>query len=112
MKILSLPSELYEVELNKQDSDVSLIFKCKHGECRKEFNKSQNFLVHMKTHMGVKKFKWKYCSLSFSQKGNMQKHYKLHKYPLLPERKKVKWGYWGTLFTEKYNCQVNFNLQH
>ena len=86
--------------------DVQIIFKCKFNDCGKNFNKAQNFVTHLRMHLGIKKYACEHCDKQFTQKGNMLKHAKHHEVPQLSHRKTIKCEYCSSRFTEKYNCQV------
>ena len=109
-KILTFDASIYDIEVEKKKKDVQITYKCKYSDWTKQFSKAQNFVVHMKMHLGIKKYTCKFWNKTFSQKGNMRKHLKRHEVPSLQQRKTIKWKYWNSLFTEKYNCQVRLSL--
>ena len=53
-------------------------FKC--DECGKEFGRGSTLKAHIRTHTGEKSYKCKIpsCEKFFSEKGNMETHYKRH----------------------------------
>ena len=54
-------------------------FVCGHPSgCRKEFDRPWNLLDHVRTHNGVRPHACPFCSLSFVQKGNRNKHVLIH----------------------------------
>ena len=71
-KILWFDSKHYDIEIEKLNKEVLITFKCKYSDCRREFNKAQNFVVHLKMHLGIKKYSCEFCEKQFSQKGNMK----------------------------------------
>lgn len=77
------------------------------ANCHKKFKRTQNLVMHLRVHFGVKNFICPYCPKRFTQKGNVQKHVKQHIKPLLNERKSVKCLFCGNMFTEKYNLLVS-----
>lgn len=85
----------------------NLMFKCWRMDCTKIFDKSQNFLNHLKMHAELAEFSCSFCSKKFTQRGNMEKHMKRHEQPRLQERKTIKCLFCKSRFTEKYNCLVS-----
>ena len=106
LKVLEFDSSMYDIEVFKSPLGPTILYKWMIDGCGKEFNKPQNFVVHLSMHTGTKQYLCQYCSKSFSQKGNMKKHMKKHEIPSLHDRKTIKWKFWDSLFTEKYNWQV------
>ena len=47
-------------------------------KCGRLFNKTWNFIDHARIHTGEKPFTWDVCQKSFAQKGNLNKHKRLH----------------------------------
>lgn len=65
-----------------------------------------NMLDHARMHKGVKPYKCPHCSKTFTQKGNMRKHSKLHLTPHVDARRKYRCSICNGGFTEKYNLMV------
>lgn len=70
-----------------------------------------NMLDHARMHKGIKPYKCPYCEKTFTQKGNMRKHAKLHLTPHVDARRKYKCKYCQGGFTEKYNLMVRLVLE-
>ena len=82
---------------------------CKYEGCDKEFTKTWNLLDHVRMHEGIKPFTCNLCSKTFTQKGNLKKHYIVqHSSESLEERKKFRCEVWGKGYTERYNLVVRF----
>jgi len=50
----------------------------KHEGCQKNFSKIWNFLDHARMHLGLRPYQWQVWKSSFTQKGNLKKHMKVH----------------------------------
>lgn len=100
------PYEAIDVK-SPEDGTMSTIYKCKVEGCDKEFGRTWNMLDHARTHKGVKPFQCKWCTRSFTQKGNLKKHLKQHLEPTLNQRKKFKCQFCSSRYTEKYNYNVS-----
>ena len=53
-------------------------FECTFPGCNKKYSIENRYLVHMRTHLGVKPFICQICSKSFNEKGNLKTHLKFH----------------------------------
>jgi len=63
---------------NSTTKRMNKVITCLYENCGKHFTKTWNILDHFKVHTGEKPFQCKCCKRSFSQKGNLTKHLKLH----------------------------------
>ena len=54
------------------------VIVCQYEGCNKTFGKSWNFRDHALMHEGIKPYVCKICRKSFTQKGNLKKHCKVH----------------------------------
>lgn len=63
---------------NKKSGRTVRYFLCQYDNCDKKFNKSWNFIDHMRMHNGEKPYKCKDCGKEFTQKGNFNKHCRIH----------------------------------
>lgn len=52
---------------------------CEYDNCGRLFNKTWNFIDHVRIHTGDKPFRCEVCNRGFAQKGNLNKHKRLHK---------------------------------
>lgn len=84
---------------------------CTHDGCGKEFSKTWNLLDHARMHEGIKPYSCDLCDKSFTQKGNLRKHYIIqHSSESLEARKKFKCSKCSCSYTERYNLVVSFFL--
>ena len=67
-----------------------------------------NFKDHIRMHNGETPYKCIECNKSFTQKGNLVKHERQHKFKSLKSRKIHKCSICTKCFTEKYNLKVRF----
>jgi len=81
-------------------------YQCQYKGCSKIFPKAWNFLDHVRMHEKIKPFQWKICLKRYTQKGNLYKHSRQHKFPLVEERKCHKCDFCSQAYTEKYNLKV------
>ena len=96
--------KVWSSELNRHI--ISYIWR--YGDCNKEFTKTWNLLDHVRMHEGIKPFKCKEWSKTFTQKGNLKKHLLIqHSNVPLKERKKYKCEYCTKSYTERYNLLVS-----
>lgn len=63
---------------NKKSGRTVRYFLCQYEKCDKKFNKSWNFIDHMRMHNGEKPYKCSHCQKEFTQKGNFNKHCRIH----------------------------------
>lgn len=63
---------------NPTTKRMNKVITCLYDGCGKQFTKTWNILDHFKVHTGEKPFQCAACKRSFSQKGNLTKHLKLH----------------------------------
>ena len=53
-------------------------YKCTFPNCKKEYGRQDQLIVHERTHTGVKPFICHICKKSFNEKGNLKMHLKAH----------------------------------
>ena len=63
---------------NKRSGRNIRYYICQYDNCGRLFNKTWNFIDHVRIHTGDKPFKCDICNRGFAQKGNLNKHKKLH----------------------------------
>ena len=63
---------------NKRTNRTVRYFVCQYPNCDKKFNKSWNFIDHMRMHNGEKPYTCGHCGKQFTQKGNFNKHCRIH----------------------------------
>jgi len=68
----------YKVAYHEHKKSKIKYIQCMHGDCRKKFEKSSNFISHSYIHKSVRKYVWDICQRNFTQKGNMNKHIEVH----------------------------------
>lgn len=54
------------------------VIYCGYDKWGRAFDKTWNFLAHARMHTGEKPFQWRHCKATFTQKGNLRKHMKIH----------------------------------
>ena len=60
-----------------QTLKFELRFKCMIAGCDKFFKKSCNIKDHIRLHSGIKPYKCSECTKTFTQKGNLKKHFNI-----------------------------------
>lgn len=63
---------------NKRTNRTIRYFVCQYHNCDRKFNKSWNFIDHMRMHNGEKPYTCNHCGRQFTQKGNFNKHCRIH----------------------------------
>ena len=63
---------------NKKSGRNLRYYICQYDNCGRLFNKTWNFIDHVRIHTGDKPFKCDVCYRGFAQKGNLNKHKRLH----------------------------------
>lgn len=63
---------------NRRSGRTVRYFLWQYPECDKKFNKSWNFIDHMRMHNGEKPYQCSHCGKQFTQKGNFNKHWRIH----------------------------------
>ena len=77
-----IPEEWHEVyEVGCDDKRrIKLFLRCKYPGCSSVFNKSCNLRDHFRKHTAQRPYKCELCPKSFTQSGNLGRHYKnIHK---------------------------------
>ena len=76
------PSLGYKYDIAyKQNKDTGRILRyyiCKYSGCGRKFNKTWNFVDHVRIHTGEKPYVCHICKKGFTQKGNYNKHMSNH----------------------------------
>lgn len=72
-----IPQEWFDVErkFNKDTGYYRRVFICRVNGCNKVFTKSCNMKDHFRTHDGRKPYMCHLCNSSYTQAGNLKKHY-------------------------------------
>lgn len=104
------PYTSYVKECEKTNRPV-IMYKCEYDNCGKEFNRTWNLLDHAMAHQKIRPNKCMYCEKSFTQKGNLKKHMKVHEIPIKFRRGKFTCPKCGSSYSEKYNYKVSQSLQ-
>ena len=76
-KLKAHPSRTEQV-YNPRTKRMNKLITCLYQGCERKFTKTWNILDHFKTHTGDKPYQCVNCQKSFSQKGNLSKHRRLH----------------------------------
>ena len=73
-----IPAEWHEVvEMqNESTKRTKLYFKCKYQDCTAMFSKSCNLRDHFRKHTAARPFRCDICDKTFTQSGNLGRHYK------------------------------------
>ncbi|CAI2372684.1 unnamed protein product [Moneuplotes crassus] len=87
-------------------------YRCKVSTCNKGFSRAQNMVMHLRVHFGVKNYVCNQCGKRFTQKGNKDKHMKLHEVPSLEDRRTFECRLCRGKFTEKHNLQFHLKNMH
>lgn len=93
-------------------SKMMVVYTCNYEDCGKEFNRTWNLLDHARQHQNIKPYVCLYCKKSFTQKGNLKKHEKVHEHPNLTERKRFRCDICFSKYTERYNFRVSSSPFH
>lgn len=96
-----------EYRENPKNGKMIIVYFCGHEECNKEFLRTWNLLDHLRMHEGVRPYICSICCKSFTQKGNLRKHFLQHNQPDLEERRRYNCQYCSSSFTERYNLRVS-----
>jgi hypothetical protein len=103
-----LENHPYEIKyiLNKKTNRKLKRMVCMYEGCGKHFEKKWNFKDHIRMHKGDTPYQCSHCDKSFTQRGNLVKHERQHKFVSLKARKVHKCLICTKSFTEKYNLKV------
>lgn len=93
--------------VNNQTGRKFQILKCTFPGCGAEFSKSWNLVDHARSHTGERPFACDLCPMKFTQKGNLNKHRKLHFKGEANSRKNHKCPHCDKSYTEKFNLTVS-----
>ena len=93
-------------ERRNERGGVTTFYVCKYEGWDKEFTRTWSILDHVRMHEGVRPYVCKFCSRSYTQKGNMIKHMRRHTQPCVDSRRSYVCKFCGHGYTEKYNLKV------
>ena len=90
-EVLRLKGYEYERKCvyNEETMRTNTVLIWMYDGCGKICNKTWDLLDHMRKHTGEKPYKWLVCNKSFSQRGNVIKHKKMHQKEKEREQTKV-----------------------
>ena len=69
------------------------LYQCLIPTCKRKLNNLELMKKHVRVHFKNRPYKCKYCPKSYTQKGNMMKHQKIHEQPELDDRRLYKCRY-------------------
>ena len=93
-------------ERRNERGGITTYYICKYEGCNKEFTRTWSIIDHVRMHEGVRPYVCKFCSRSYTQKGNMIKHMRRHTEPSVDSRRSYFCEFCGHGYTEKYNLKV------
>ncbi|CAI2381578.1 unnamed protein product [Moneuplotes crassus] len=96
-----------EVSYNKKTGRSRRSLICNYPGCGMKFTKSWNLLDHSRSHTGERPYACTLCNLRFTQKGNLNKHMKVHSNLSIESRKIYKCDHCDRKYTEKFNLNVH-----
>ncbi|CAI2384580.1 unnamed protein product [Moneuplotes crassus] len=86
------------------------LYVCKYGDCNKAYTKIWNLVDHARMHEGIKPYSCRICHQSFTQKGNLKKHLKLHDFPTVKERRRFQCKICHKKYTQSYNLKSHMKI--
>ena len=93
-------------ERRNSNGGLTTFYTCGYEGWNKEFTRTWSILDHVRMHEGVRPYVCKYCSRSYTQKGNMIKHMRRHIEPDVYTRRAYICEFCNHGYTEKYNLKV------